>query len=128
MVVEILETKLDDDYIEYIANMIAKKTSDDTALEDQEPDNRTSNWEEKSEDSRKNPTDWPTHWDYMDPRQVSAPDRMDLYRWLMDSGLTLLNEINGYYLLWVNITKRNELILFLVSSLFLNQQFSRNLL
>lgn len=128
MVVEILETKLDDDYIEYIANMIAKKTSDDTALEDQEPDNRTSNWEEKSEDSRKNPTDWPTHWDYMDPRQVSAPDRMDLYRWLMDSGLTLLNEINGYYLLWVNITKRNELILFLVSSIFLNQQFSRILL
>lgn len=128
MVVEILETKLDDDYIEYIANMIAKKTSDDTALEDQEPDSRTSNWEEKSEDSRKNPTDWPTHWDYMDPRQVSAPDRMDLYRWLMDSGLTLLNEINGYYLLWVNITKRNELILFLVSSIFLNQQFSRNLL
>lgn len=128
MVVEILETKLDDDYIEYIANMIAKKTSDDTALEDQEPDNRTSNWEEKSEDSRKNPTDWPTHWDYMDPRQVSAPDRMDLYRWLMDSGLTLLNEINGYYLLWVNITKRYELILFLVSSIFLNQQFSRILL
>lgn len=128
MVVEILETKLDDDYIEYIANMIAKKTSDDTALEDQEPDSRTSNWEEKSEDSRKNPTDWPTHWDYMDPRQVSAPDRMDLYRWLMDSGLTLLNEINGYYLLWVNITKRNELILFLVSSIFLNQQFSRILL
>lgn len=112
MVVEILETKLDDDYIEYIANMIAKKTSDDTALEDQEPDSRTSNWEEKSEDSRKNPTDWPIHWDYMDPRQVSAPDRMDLYRWLMDSGLTLLNEINGYYLLWVNITKRNELIYF----------------
>lgn len=128
MVVEILETKLDDDYIEYIANMIAKKTSDDTALEDQEPDSRTSNWEEKSEDSRKNPTDWPTHWDYMDPRQVSAPDRMDLYRWLMDSGLTLLNEINGYYLLWVNITKRNELILFLVSLIFLNQQFSRILL
>lgn len=128
MVVEILETKLDDDYIEYIANMIAKKTSDDTALEDQEPDNRTSNWEEKSEDSRKNPTDWPIHWDYMDPRQVSAPDRMDLYRWLMDSGLTLLNEINGYHLLRVNITKRNELILFLVSSIFLNQQFSRNLL
>lgn len=128
MVVEILETKLDDDYIEYIANMIAKKTSDDTALEDQEPDSRTSNWEEKSEDSRKNPTDWPTHWDYMDPRQVSAPDCMDLYRWLMDSGLTLLNEINGYYLLWVNITKRYELILFLVSSIFLNQQFSRNLL
>lgn len=126
MVVEILETKLDDDYIEYIANMIAKKTSDDTALEDQEPDSRTSNWEEKSEDSRKNPTDWPTHWDYMDPRQVSAPDRMDLYRWLMDSGL--LNEIIGYYLLWVNITKRNELILFLVSSIFLNQQFSRILL
>lgn len=128
MVVEILETKLDDDYIEYIANMIAKKTSDDTALEDQEPDNRTSNWEEKSEDSRKNPTDWPTHWDYMDPRQVSAPDRMDLYRWLMDSGLTLLNEIYGYYLLWVNITKRNELILFLVSSILLNQLFSRILL
>lgn len=128
MVVEILETKLDDDYIEYIANMIAKKTSDDTALEDQEPDSRTSNWEEKSEDSRKNPTDWPTHWDYMDPRQVSAPDRMDLDKWLMDSGLTLLDEINGYYLLWVNITKRNELILFLVSSIFLNQQFSRNLL
>lgn len=112
MVVEILETKLDDDYIEYIANMIAKKTSDDTALEDQEPDSRTSNWEEKSEDSRKNPTDWPIHWDYMDPRQVSAPDRMDLYWWLMDSILTLLNEINGYYLLWVNITKRNELIYF----------------
>lgn len=128
MVVEILETKLDDDYIEYIANMIAKKTSDDTALEDQEPDSRTSNWEEKSEDSRKNPTDWPTHWDYMDPRQVSASDHMDLYRWLMDSGLTLLNEINGYYLLWVNITKRNELIFFLVSSIFLNQQFSRILL
>lgn len=126
MVVEILETKLDDDYIEYIANMIAKKTSDDTALEDQEPDSRTSNWEEKSEDSRKNPTDWPTHWDYMDPRQVSAPDHMDLYRWLMDSGL--LNEIIGCYLLWVNITKRNELILFLVSSIFLNQQFSRILL
>lgn len=128
MVVEILETKLDDDYIEYIANMIAKKTSDDTALEDQEPDSRTSNWEEKSEDSRKNPTDWPIHWDYMDPRQVSAPDRMDLCRWLMDSGLTLLNEINGYYLLWVNITKRNELILFLVSSILLNQLFSRILL
>lgn len=97
MVVEILETKLDDDYIEYIANMIAKKTSDDTALEDQEPDNRTSNWEEKSEESRKNPADWPAHWEYMDPRQVSAPDQPDLYRWLMGSRLTLLNEINRYY-------------------------------
>lgn len=70
MVVEILETKLDDDYIEYIANMMAKKTSDDNLAEDPEPDSRAGNWEEKSDESRKNPMDWPSHWEYMDPRQV----------------------------------------------------------
>ena len=70
MVVEILETKLDDDYIEYIANMMAKKTSDDNLAEDPEPDSRAVNWEEKSDESRKNPMDWPSHWEYMDPRQV----------------------------------------------------------
>ena len=40
MVVDILETKLDDDYIEYIANMIAKKTSDECGEEDRDSDNR----------------------------------------------------------------------------------------
>lgn len=120
MVVEILEIKLDDDYIEYIVNMIVKKIFDDTVLEDQELDNRISNWEEKFEDSRKNLIDWSIYWDYMDLRQVSVLDRMDFCRWLMDFGLILLNEINGYYLFWVNIIKRNELILFLVLLIFFN--------
>ncbi|XP_061178108.1 uncharacterized protein LOC133186799 [Saccostrea echinata] len=73
MVVEILETKLDDDYIEYIANMIAKKTSDD--VEDEGPEGSTSEWEEKpevkegEEERPRNPEDWPPHWEYMEPRQ-----------------------------------------------------------
>lgn len=79
MVVEILEIKLDDDYIEYIVNMIVKKIFDDTVLEDQELDNRIGNWEEKFEDSRKNLIDWSIYWDYMDLRQVSVLDRMDFY-------------------------------------------------
>jgi hypothetical protein len=77
MVVDILETKLDDDYIEYIANMIAKKTSDECGAEDRDSDNRMEAWEDRGqgmeeEERQRIPADWPEHWEYMDARQVGG--------------------------------------------------------
>jgi hypothetical protein len=88
MVVDILETKLDDDYIDYIASMILKNatSSDDCAqnLTTQEvpavpelPEIKKTNCLTEVKQERNK--DLPPNWTYMDKKTVSQKKKKIIY-------------------------------------------------
>lgn len=73
MVVEILEDKLDLEYVKYISDMIVKKAAEDMEQEGSTSDVTSgSEYDERSEMKHiKKYEDCPSHWDDMDEREVN---------------------------------------------------------